>query len=468
MRLPAIFPLGLVVMSAAGDVEVVLNVKDTGYRGIWYSVGRLDNEYVYKYSGGLGTYCSSHNPHAVYAPEANKTFFVYGGTRPGERALLACVGRYDHASGKAFQPTILVDKGTDDAHDNPVLALGDGGYLWVFVSAHGAARPAYILRSRKPYDIEAFDLVEATNYSYPQPWHFPGRGFLLLHTRYEEGGRSLFGQSSPDGRVWSVPQRIARVAFGHYAVSWPFFGAGKAGMAFNYHPDGFRGESSKKGLDYRTNVYYCETRDMGESWRNVQGEALGLPLRTVDNPALVRDYEGEGLLCYLLNVAYDVQGNPAILHVTSTTWVSGPADRWLRVAYWDGAVWRFREVCRVDSNYDMGSLYIEADGVWRIVAPTVSGPQAYNPGGEMALWISGDRGVTWSLRRQLTRNSLFNHAYARVPLNAHSDFYAFWADGHGRRPSESRLYFCDRSGRKVWRLPHIVDGAWPAAPERVK
>ncbi len=32
--------------------------KDSGYRGIWYWNEKVDSEYVYKYSGGLGTYCA--------------------------------------------------------------------------------------------------------------------------------------------------------------------------------------------------------------------------------------------------------------------------------------------------------------------------------------------------------------------------------------------------------------------------
>ena len=59
---------------------ITLNEKDTGYRGIWYMNQPSNDEYVYKYSGGLGTYCAKHQPFAVYSPEANKTFFCYGGT----------------------------------------------------------------------------------------------------------------------------------------------------------------------------------------------------------------------------------------------------------------------------------------------------------------------------------------------------------------------------------------------------
>jgi len=62
------------------------------------------------------------------------------------------------------------------------------------------------------------------------------------------------------------------------------------------------------------------------------------------------------------------------------------------------------------------------------------------------MWVSEDFGKNWKKVRQLTKNSPYNHTYARRPLNAHPDFYAIWADGHGRKPSKSSLYFCDKQG----------------------
>ena len=84
----------------------------------------------------------------------------------------------------------------------------------------------------------------------------------------------------------------------------------------------------------------------------------------------------------------------------------------------------------------------------------------------MVLWTSRDQGATWRKVKQLTRDSKFNHTYARRPVDAHPDFYALWADGDPLEPSESRLYFTDRDGTGVWRLPaHMDDGF--AAPEKV-
>lgn len=38
-------------------------------------------------------------------------------------------------------------------------------------------------------------------------WH-TGKGFLFLQTRYEDKGRSLYWQTSPDGRGWSEPRLL--------------------------------------------------------------------------------------------------------------------------------------------------------------------------------------------------------------------------------------------------------------------
>ena len=63
---PAVFLLaGHVALLTAAE-PVTLNIKDDGYRGIWYMNQPSNDEYVYKYSGGLGTYCAKHKPFAIY------------------------------------------------------------------------------------------------------------------------------------------------------------------------------------------------------------------------------------------------------------------------------------------------------------------------------------------------------------------------------------------------------------------
>ncbi len=111
-----------------------------------------------------------------------------------------------------------------------------------------------------------------------------------------------------------------------------------------------------------------------------------------------------------------------------------------------------------DNNYDFAALDIQANGKWLLLGDTQPGRQIYNTGSEIALWTSIDQGQRWSMVRQLTKDSEYNRYYPRKPMNAHDDFFALWADGHARKPFESRLYFTDRQGSAVWMLPPKIEG----------
>jgi len=435
--------------------------KADGYRGIWYYNQPTQDEYRYKYSGGMATYPQQHLPIAIYCPAVHKTFFCYGGTtarKPGDKqGLLHMISCFDHATGKVPRPTLLLNKQTSDAHDNPTLQVDDAGHLWVFSNSHGTGRPSYIHRSRRPYAVDDFERVLTTNFSYGQPWFLPEKGFLFLHTRYVKGLRNLFWMTSADGAQWSEPQPLAFIEMGDYQISWRH--GARVGTAFDFHPKPI-------GLNARANLYYLETADLGRAWRNVAGQPVVTPITNVANAALVYDSRKEGQLVYLKDLNFDAQGHPVILFLTSKGFEPGPANgprKW-KTARWTGAEWEIHLLTTSGNNYDHGSLYIESDGTWRVIAPTEMGPQPHNPGGEVVLWTSRDQGLNWTRVKQLTRNSPHNHTYARRPLNAHPEFYALWADGHARQPSESCLYFTNRDGDHVWRLPAMMTEEF-ATPE---
>jgi len=434
---------------------------DTGYRGIWYYNQLLKgNPYVYKYSGGFATYPQQQSPIAVYAPKVNKTFFVYGGTVEGKQELLHEISYFDHKTGMVPRPRILVNKKTEDAHDNPVMSIDDQGYIWVFSNAHGTSRPSYISRSDKPYSIDSFTQLRQTNFSYAHPWFVPGQGFFFLHTLYQNGGRSLFWTTSRDGKEWAEPQKLARIEMGNYQIT--AHDGVRTASVFNGHPKGLV-------VNARTNLYYVETSDMGKTWKTVDGRPIAPPITEWENAALVHDYRKEGKLAFLKTVDFDRQGHPVILFLTSKGWEPGPERgpyEW-NTARWTGKSWEIRPLTTSDHNYDYGSLYIENGGVWRVIAPTAPGPQPFGTGGDMVMWISKDQGATWKKVKQLTHAKELNHTYARKPIGARPEFYAIWADGDTRKPSTSSLYFTDREGSKVWRLPVKMTGD-TAKPEVVK
>lgn len=421
------------------------------------------DEYVYKYSGGLGTYCAKHRPFAIYSKSANKTFFCYGGaTNENNRELVHMVSYFDHETKTVPKPTILLNKKTSDAHDNPVISIDDSGYLWIFSTSHGRSRPSFIHRSKRPYDINEFELVDATrqdgdtnqlitNFSYMQLWHTGDeRGFRAFFTRYNyPAARTICFMTSSDGKEWSEWNRIAAIGQGHYQISG--ISDKKIATMFNYHP-------KKKGLNWRTNLYYIESSTDGDSWQTAAGSDVDLPLTTVDNNALIHDYESEGLNVYLKDLRFDANDNPVLLYITSKGYQSGPVNdpRTWTIARWSGKEWVITPITTSDNNYDFGELWMFDDNDWRVIGPTETGPQPYNPGGEIAMWKSTDQGATWSKTRQMTKDSEMNHTYVRRSLNSHPEFIGIWADGHGRKPSESNLYFSDVAGN-VYQLPRTMD-----------
>ena len=443
----------------------LLNRKAEGFHGIWYFNQPSHDEYVYKYSGGLGTYCAGHIPMAVYSKEADKTFFTFGGTDARNTTLLQSVSYFDHKTGKLARPTIVFDKHTTDAHDNAVINLDDKGYIYLFSASHGRSRPSRIARSEKPYDISSFKVIWKGNFSYPQPFFVPGHGFLFLHASYLKGmkmsGRSnCFMASNADGTEWTDRTLLAFFNDGHYQRAWQFAGragrpqpAAKIGVAFDQHPKG-------KGLNWRTDIFYMETSDFGKTWQNAAGETLKLPLAARENPALALPYAGTGRNVYIKGVKFDSQGRPVILSTVSKGYRAGPVDgpREWKLAKWTGSAWREIDTgIRSDNNYDFAELYLDTDTDWRLIGASEKGPQPYNPGGEIAAWISHDAGETWKLEKQLTSGSVRNQNYPRQPLNVQPGFYAFWADGHGRQPSVSRLYFCDKA-LNVYLMPLTFEG----------
>jgi hypothetical protein len=387
----------------------------------------------------------------------DKTFFVYGGTtQQQEKHLLIMVSYYDHKKKMVPKPIIVYDKnGVDDPHDNAALSIDDSGYIRVFVSGRNTSRPGIIFKSTAPYQLDRFVQTSSGEMTYPQPWFVKDMGFIYLFTKYTKG-RELYWTTSKQGDNWNPEQKLAGMG-GHYQVS--NVKDGKLVTVFNYHPGG--------DVNKRTNIYLLQTDDMGKTWKTIDNKTMATPLANIQTEALVKNYETEGKLVYLNDLNFDQDGNPVILAVVSRDFAPGPKGdprEWM-IIHWKNGQWDFHKVCTSTHNYDMGSLYIDKDH-WQIIGPTEAGPQKYGTGGEMALWESKDNGSSWVKTKMLTLNSIRNHSYARRPLNASDDFYAFWADGNTDDFSESKLYYCNKKG-DVWMLPYDMQQAFEK-PVKIK
>ncbi|WAC20524.1 BNR-4 repeat-containing protein [Luteolibacter sp. SL250] len=445
----------------------VVRTKADGYKGIWFALGQV-SAFGDKYSGGLGTYTTNHRPMAVYSPAANKTFFTYGGTSgPDKRYLLIMAGEYDHATHTVTKPTVVMDKnGVDDPHDNACISMDKDGYIWIFVSGRGNGRKGFTYRSAEPYSTDGFSMTSPAGgetYTYPQVWYDPVKGFIHLYTIYSNG-RELYWRTSPDGVTWGAVKPMAKIG-GHYQASEKH--GDIIATFFNRHPGG--------NVDARTDLYYMQTTDWGETWTTADGTPLTLPLTTAANPARIFNYSALNRLMYGIDIAFDEDHRPVLLYLTSANFRPGPdgEPRTLHTARWTGSEWIIRDmppsataISSATHNYANGSLWIE-DGVWNVIAPTGSDPsiRESNPqrfwgnGGELEMWTSSNQGLTWTKVRHVTENSPRKHNYVRKPQDGHGRFHSFWADGNPEVLTESHLYFGAAGGTRAWELPYHMTTA---------
>ena len=430
--------------------QSLTNTKINGYRGIWFE---LNQKYQYgdKYSGALGTYTAKHVPLAIYAPEVEKTFFVYGGT-PSEdqRHLLCMVGEFDHKTKMVSKPTVVYDKnGVDDPHDNPSILIDGSGYLWVFISGRGAQRPGFKYKSKSPYSIKEFVQISEEEMTYPQP-RYTNFGFFQFFTKYT-GVRQLYFESSKDGISWTDDKLLAAIPekegekSGHYQTS-DVFNNKVIGTFFNRHPNG--------NVDKRTDLYYIQSADFGATWTTVNGLNTPIPVVDLGSPARAVDYASQNKNLYLKDMGFTAEGYPACLYIRSNGHEPGPKSapyEWC-ITKWNGSEWQTTVVTTSDHNYDMGSLFI-SENDWKIVGPTEKGPQEWGVGGELAIWQSIDKGESWKKTNTLTEHSSLSHSYVRKVVNFKSPFCFFWADGDSHQPSKSVLYFGNFKG-DIWKMPY--------------
>lgn len=448
--------LAVSILSVPVNVEAQTERAD-GYKGLWSRSVQL-MEYGYRYSGGMGTFSTQHTPLAVYSAVADKTYFIYSGTKSPEVShLQIMISFFDHRTNRVPRPVIIYDKmGVNDPQDNGTISIDKQGFIYVFVSGRGRTRPGLIFRSREPFSIDAFDQIFRGEIVFPQPWWVKDSCFILMHTRVRPG-RELFWSTSVDGRTWSPGKKLAGMG-GHHQIT--NVNGNALFSVFNYLPGG--------NQDLRTNIYLVKTDDFGKTWTNIDGNPLKTPVTDIHSEALVKDYEAEKKIVFIKDLNFDRSGNPVILALISNGSLPGPSGdpRELMIIKRKDGKWKSIRVFATHHNHDMGSLFTE-DDEWSIVYPAEPGPRKDGAGGEIVVWTSNDEGETWVKKADVTSGSRYNNSYVRRPVNVNKEFFCFWADGDPEQISESRLYFTNKDCERVWVLPYNMKKN-TARPQRIK
>ncbi len=430
--------VGLAIPAAAGGDAS--KTQTSAFRGVWYACGTANTlpDQKYVYTGGKGFYSTWHRPMAVYARPVNRTFFVFGD--PQNRP---CIASYDHAARRFSKPVALGRNPDRNAHRNPTLLIDERGHLFVFRGYNGM--PTFVQRSRKPYDLGAWDertCVETDKRaSYPQPWQLR-KGEIFVSYRHPPGWSCRI--TTDDANSWQPTVNLIDFGRGQiYAATTAETGdyPRRIHIAWSRLGGGTPREVETKHLwARRYNVYYARSDDGGRTWRRSDGRAYTLP---IDEAQAEKIYDCGTHGVWLKDIQLDLQGRPIVLFVEAD--VATYRSQW-KVARHDGKRWRLGDVAVSDHMYDGGALVVLADDDLRVYAPTTP-TQPRRNGGEIEQWRSTDGGLTWRNALHVTTGSRYSHNHVKGVLN-HRDgpggLRVLWSYGDARYPPETRdvlLYY---------------------------
>jgi hypothetical protein len=411
---------------------------DKSYSSVEYSCGYPGKPTVY--SGPMATYCAWHRPMAVYAPTANKTFFVFGNSQNSP-----AISFYDHSRKTFAQPVILGNNPDNDAHRNPTLLIDETGYLYVFWGAHGHA--SHVAKSKTPHEIadwHAMGDIEDRN-TYPQPWQLKA-GEIFVSYRGTSPG--WFCRTSSDGAAsWQPPVRLINFSNNAvYAVTVAETGSypRKLHIAWERMGGGTPEEVRTKALwARRYNVYYAYSDDGGHTWRRSDDSVYQLPI-TEETAEKIYDSGERGV--WLKDIQLDSRGMPYILFIDAD--VRTYESRW-KIARRGISGWKLSDVAISDHMYDGGALLVLADDDIRVYAPTTAS-QGHEDGGEIEEWRSVDGGTTWAHSRHITVESEFSHNHVKTVHNhGLGDFRMMWSHGDSVYPPSTKNVFLYHFGEAL-------------------
>jgi hypothetical protein len=416
-----------------------VSIERSSYGGVWYGCGR-DNTLPgrdYVYAGGKATYSAWNRPMAVFAPEANGTFFVFG-----DRYNRPCIAFFDHRLGK-FSPPLALGKNPDgNAHRNPTLLIDEDGLLYVFYGYASGNQPLHVLRSVAPYDITNWvkqtDVVPRAA-SYPQPWQLES-GEITVVYRVPKGW--CCRTTGDGGRTWSQPTSI--VEFSDYefcSTAYAMTVAENGTFPRRIHltwsklGGGSPEEQRTKALwARRYDVYYACSDDGGSTWRRSDGAALSLPITEADAEKV---YESGEHGVWLKDIQLDPAGNPCVLFIDADAHTYASTWKFARNL---GGAWSMSDIATSDHMYDGGALLLLADDDFRMYGPTKTVQKGCD-GGEIVEWRSSDRGHTWHAGTSLTTGSQYSHNHVKAARNQEQGdgrFRLFWSYGDGSAPPATK------------------------------
>ncbi len=416
-----------------------------------------DLDIIEKYSGTLAFGSHKHAPVAIERPSGlnngkNYIYFVFSGpvyiddggglttTANGETStatefrlldtsvnppvrikksptLGIYVSKYNPETQQVAPPILVHTKFTDDFHDNAVINMDDQGYIYVLISGRNNNRQMILYRSNTPYSMDSFTDITPTKIentptaaangnsqykmSYPKFFWTDNGYFRLIYNDYDNNGNrdlysgklEVYENNMPLATAKLTVDAISNSGLGHYAVGDSR--GNEIVIAFNEH---------SRGIDNRTNLYFIQSFDGGESWHKMgdspTDQPLSLPLTSGNiSSVAVKEYTAthESRSIYVKDIAFGGSGQykyPEIVVLgikdapnANLAIPSKNYDRYFATWYynhntdsWQGQ--RFSNL--VDHNYSSAALH--QSGQSKVIyAQTPDGQENFLAGGSIAM-----------------------------------------------------------------------------------
>ncbi len=358
------------------------------------------------------------------------------------------VAAYNHDTGKWTGPVKagVSDMGKDpdrtpriDNHGKPTLIIDDEGYIHVFFGGHGGmpihgenplgnhhyGRNKHVV-SKSPLDISSWEELDTIPPfgTYNQAVKMDNGDIYLFYRHGAHRSDWVFHKSIDNGRSFAPPvsflkhKRRDDLAAVDSWYAWVGKGDGdEIIVSYDYHLcwDGDAGRNGMGHTTERRNVYYMVMNTNDDSWHNVRGETLEIPIvrENANEMTFVADTGDEWT--FNGSTHLDSQGNPHIgINIGPHMGLHFGGPKQTTHYRWNGNEW-------------VGGTSVsktEARGDFRLgSALDISYLLAYTEetDGIIAWWHSTDGGSTFAKGDELLRRENANWAISSIIRNAHPD-----------------------------------------------
>jgi hypothetical protein len=340
--------------------------------------------------------------------------------------------------GKTPDPT---DHGPVDNHGRPSLLVDGQGYIHIIFGGHGGDRKLgenhhgtpgrgkqIHVVSKNPEDISSWEILDNVSPfgTYPQFVKMPDGDIYLFYRHGSHRSDWVYQKSTDDCRTFQPPVSILKhkpqAADPNIHDSWyVWFHQGKGdaiAATYNHHPCARRDHSS-----LRVNVYYMTLNCGTDTWENVKGDALTLPISKAYADANTRVIQSEESI-RRVTLRVDAKGHPHLFH----------REKGHLVYYrWHEDAWQRWVVFTPKYRVTDADFRIESPDVIRLLVTVKT--KGLN---EVCWWKTENGGQSWDKENSLISNDTnITYLMGSLVRNAHPDAQAVVSEVN---PNQENLY----------------------------